>query len=380
MQLSIPPSRDKSGAAIIHCPGHGIWMIDFLKALASQLIVWHHFASYGPLIKTVRPYAPNIVDWLFVDARMAVQAFLVVGGFLAARSLAPHIDISMDECKVKRLASLLGRRYLRLCKPYCVALGLAIVCAAIARSLLFDPDTPAPPSLQQILFHALLIHDITRTEALTTGAWYVAADLQLYALLLVLLWLAEKLSIRFNAKLAATRSALILGVAALSLFWANRDPAMEVWAIYFFADYALGVMTIWSCAAGNRWLSFVCLLLYALAATIDFRERLLISLLVSVLMFFGKSSSFCPRTSFQVLIAWLSRISYWVFLIHYPIVMVVGVAIERLWPGAPLQAILGLFASWALTLLLAQTLYGIKPQVLLPALLIWLGKRFERIN
>lgn len=52
-----------------------VWIIDFIKALASQLIVWHHFVSYGPLIKTLRPYASGVVDWLFVDARMAVQAF-----------------------------------------------------------------------------------------------------------------------------------------------------------------------------------------------------------------------------------------------------------------------------------------------------------------
>lgn len=345
-------------SAIPHATAPGIWMIDFLKALASQLIVWHHFVSYGPLIRTLRPYAPSLVDWLFVDARMAVQAFLVIGGFLAARSLAPHIDAPMPVGGGRRLVTLVGRRYLRLGKPYFIALGLGILCAALARSVLVDADTPAAPGLQQVLFHLLLIHDITHTEALTTGAWYVAADLQLYALLLAMLWLAQQLATGLKVNLLAIRSGIVLGLAALSLFWANRNTAMEVWALYFFAAYALVIMTHWAASARSGVLPLAALLLlYVLALAVDFRERLLVSLCVAALLFWGERSAFCPSLPLRTLIAWLSRISYWVFLIHYPLVLLVGVLVERLWPAAPLPAALGLLAAWAVTLLMAQALH-----------------------
>ena len=353
----MPRSNDQFDKSIPHATAPGIWMIDFLKALASQLIVWHHFVSYGPLIRTLRPYVPNVVDWLFVDARMAVQVFLVVGGFLAARSLAPHIDAPIPDGG-RQLLTLVGRRYLRLGKPYFIALGLAIVCAALARSVLVDADTPAAPSLQQVLFHLLLIHDITHTEALTTGAWYVAADLQLYALLLAMLWLAQQLATGLKVSLLAIRSGLVLGLAALSLFWANRITAMEVWALYFFAAYALGIMTLWASSARSGVFPLAALLLlYVLALAVDFRERLLVSLCVAALLFWGERTAFCPSLPLRTLIAWLSRISYWVFLIHYPLVLVVGVLVERLWPGAPLPAALGLLAAWAVTLLMAQALH-----------------------
>ena len=39
-------------------PTATLWAVDLVKALAAQLIVWHHFVSYGPLVKTLRPYAP----------------------------------------------------------------------------------------------------------------------------------------------------------------------------------------------------------------------------------------------------------------------------------------------------------------------------------
>ncbi|MBK6632741.1 MAG: hypothetical protein IPG33_17865 [Betaproteobacteria bacterium] len=63
-----------------------LWHIDAIKAIASQLIVWHHLVAYGPMAETVYPHVEDLTDWLYSHARQAVQAFLVVGGYLAARS------------------------------------------------------------------------------------------------------------------------------------------------------------------------------------------------------------------------------------------------------------------------------------------------------
>ena len=63
--------------------------IDWGKAIASQLIVWHHLAHYGPLAPRVAAVWPDLMGWLDGRALYAVQAFLVMGGYLAARSLWP---------------------------------------------------------------------------------------------------------------------------------------------------------------------------------------------------------------------------------------------------------------------------------------------------
>ena len=63
--------------------------INGLKAGAAQLIVLHHLAFYGPMSDVAHPAMPDLLDWLYEYARMAVQIFLVIGGFLAAASLAP---------------------------------------------------------------------------------------------------------------------------------------------------------------------------------------------------------------------------------------------------------------------------------------------------
>ncbi|MDO8774665.1 MAG: acyltransferase, partial [Burkholderiaceae bacterium] len=59
--------------------------VDALKLLASQLIVLHHFATYGPLADALSEVAPALTHWFYDYARMAVQVFLVLGGYLAVR-------------------------------------------------------------------------------------------------------------------------------------------------------------------------------------------------------------------------------------------------------------------------------------------------------
>ena len=64
-------------------------LINLMKAGAAQLIVLHHLAFYGPMSDHVRPMWPSLIEWLSDTARIAVQVFLVIGGFLAAKSLWP---------------------------------------------------------------------------------------------------------------------------------------------------------------------------------------------------------------------------------------------------------------------------------------------------
>ena len=86
--------------------------LDLLKIAGSQLIVLHHFSAYGPLAEAVYPLAPTLMDWMFEYARMAVQIFLVLGGYLAAASMAPQgHGLHSDPW------SRIGRRFVRLVVP-----------------------------------------------------------------------------------------------------------------------------------------------------------------------------------------------------------------------------------------------------------------------
>ena len=64
--------------------------LDHIKAIACLTIVCHHLAFYGPMTDVLRPVLPALLQWLDVYGRMAVQVFLVLGGYLAAAALAPQ--------------------------------------------------------------------------------------------------------------------------------------------------------------------------------------------------------------------------------------------------------------------------------------------------
>ena len=96
-----------------------------LKVVAAQFIVWHHFSAYGPMADTMTLVWPHLMEWLYRYARLAVQVFLVVGGYLAAQSV-------MNKPIQQPLISI-AKRYLRLVPFYVLALLLISVAVAVSR-------------------------------------------------------------------------------------------------------------------------------------------------------------------------------------------------------------------------------------------------------
>ena len=45
-------------------PAQRLPLIDLLKVVASQLIVLHHLAFYGPMADHAAPLMPRVIDWL----------------------------------------------------------------------------------------------------------------------------------------------------------------------------------------------------------------------------------------------------------------------------------------------------------------------------
>lgn len=324
-------------------------LVDLGKALASQLIVWHHLALYGPMCEVAESLAPALRDWLVEQGRLAVQVFLVMGGFLAARSMLPH---PAAEPRATGVAAAIGRRFLRLAEPAWVALLAAMFAAWVARALIDHPTIPEAPTLLQVLAHLLMVQDVAGLEALSAGVWYVAIDLQLFALVALLCGLRR--GIARPARSALTALLLLAGVT-LSLLLFNREPDLDVWAIYFVGAYGLGMLAHWAVSARRPvsrigWLLAI-LTLTGLALWLDWRVRILLAgtsaLVLALLVPLDlRLPAWLARP-----VAALSHISYTVFLLHYPVLLLTGALIGRLWPDAPQVHALGLVLAWALSLL-----------------------------
>lgn len=319
--------------------GSRLAFIDALKALASQLIVLHHLAFYGPMSDYVQPLLPGLISWLSQHARIAVQVFLVVGGFLAAQALAR--DGRLVE---KPLLALIWRRYLKLVLPYLGALLLAIAGAAIARHLITHGSIPGAPTLPQLIAHVFLLQSILGFDGLSAGVWYVAIDFQLYTLLLLTLWLARRcLPDRPEAGVLFTAALIIV-----SLFHFNRDPEWDNWAIYFFGAYGLGAITYWSVRrnALSPWRILIVALVIA-ALLIDYRSRIAVALLVAITLGLARYTGGIESWPQSRFIAWLGQISYAVFLVHFPICLVINALFERFAPHTPIIQLAGMLIAWA---------------------------------
>lgn len=336
-------------------------LIDSLKAIAAQLIVLHHLAFYGPLSDAVYEQSPLLIDWLYDYARMAVQIFIVVGGFLAARSLTP-VGGSRPLLPIQQIV----RRYMRLVPPYVGALLIAIVAATIARTLMQDDSIPAAPSIVQFLSHLLLLNDLLDQDALTTGAWYVAIDIQLFVMLTACVWLTQYLIPRarvqqdspLESHQVAGRHALLLkiivGVFALgSLLYFNRSAEWDDWGIYFFGAYALGVLAYWAANARSaRWM-LVPLAFGIVALVVELRLRIAVATLTALTLCvahrYRHLVSHGASGASRRLIYNLGQSSYALFLVHFPVCLLVNAVVSSLAPGAYWPSLLGLIVAWGLS-------------------------------
>lgn len=318
--------------------------IDALKAIASQLIVLHHLAFYGPMSDFAEDLAPQLIAWLSQEARIAVQAFLVIGGFLAARGLAPHGRLTAEAP-----LAVLAKRYRKLVTPYLVALLLAIAGATLARLWMAHDSIPEPPDVRQFLAHTALLHNLLGYDALSAGVWYVAIDFQLFGLLLGILWLARGIGAGAGRAVSAPAIGLCLvsGLAAASLFHFNRDADWDNWGLYFFGSYALGALAYWASGRARRpfWLLLIALVVIAALLT-DFRSRIALALVVALALGIARRSALLDDWPQNRVLSWLGQISYSVFLAHFPICLIVNALFSRFAQDAPEIQAVGMLLAW----------------------------------
>lgn len=335
-------------------PANRSSLIDVLKGLACATIVWHHLAFYGPMSDAAMPLFPGVMAWLYEYGRMAVQVFLVLGGYLAAASLAPQGLARFDSASLQ-----ITRRFVRLVVPYAVALVLAVLAAALARPWLDHPSVPGEPSLPQLLANALLLQDIVGQDALSAGVWYVAIDFQLFALSTLLLAAVRELPGLAPGQRAWLGRGLVVAATAASLLVFNRLPGLDMWAIYFFGSYGLGMMAFWAVRAerAEPWVAGMALL-GGLALALDFRLRILVALVSALgLVWALRGQLALPASNGVVRLQRLGQMSYSVFLVHFPVCLLVNALVHQWWPDAMETNALGMLLAFTLSLAAGRLLY-----------------------
>jgi hypothetical protein len=142
----------------------------------------------------------------------------------------------------------------------------------------------------------------------------VAIDFQLYALLMVL---CHALHTDTNKRLSITVA--LLCVASMWQF--NRVDELDMWAIYFFAAYGLGVLAAWAKrSAFEAQVFWITALLAVGALWFEYRTRLSLALLTAVWLVI-KPKGMVHWTPMKRMVHRLSNSAYVLFLTHFGVIV-----------------------------------------------------------
>ena len=282
--------------------------VDIFKVIAAQLIVWHHLCAYGPMAQTMRTAWPVLIEGIYDHARIAVQVFLVVSGFLAAQSVGGRT--------LSHPLTSIFKRYVRLVPIYLLVLMLISLVVALARPVIDGDWLPDAPTLGQVGAHVLLLSALLDYPALSSGVWYVAIDFQLYVLLVLM---------TFALRSTRALSWCVAALCAASMLWLNRIPALDNWALYFFGAYGLGALAAWAKRSrADAALFWGLAALAVLALWLEYRSRLSLALATAVWLVIRPKGS--PHwTPTKRVVHRMANSAYAQFLTHFGLIVVFSV-------------------------------------------------------
>jgi peptidoglycan/LPS O-acetylase OafA/YrhL len=344
----------------------GRWfLLDVIKAIGCVLIVWHHLAVYSPMFDRAMWLAPDPLAALYNHGQLAVQAFLVVAGFLSAAQLLRFVPENAQGLPTGfSVPRLLAKRYLRLAIPLMAALTLTVCVTALVRPWYPHDSLSDAPRVWTLVVHALMLQDLIGVPALSAGIWYVAIDLQLFTIALGCVWLAGLIQLRqprFN--LRGVTVLLWLVLSALSLNWWNRQENLDVQGLYFFGSYGLGMLAYrvrLSRITAKGWAIIFVLGLFAL--WLEPRMRLGLAWGMALLLAAWPSTgssvvAASSRTRWQRGISSLAQTSYSVFLVHFAVSLLVSAAWFHADWQDPWANLAGMCLSFVLSLFAGTMLY-----------------------
>lgn len=323
-------------------------LFDNLKGLACLFIMAHHLAVYGPMSDVAYALIPQSTDWFYEYGRMAVSVFLALGGFLTG------LRISTANAFVKKsVTEFIWHKYKRLIIPYLAAIGLAILCSWLASQWMTHESISGSPTVLQLISHALLLQNLLGYDSLSAGLWYVAIDFQLFVVSVLIVFLVERIapaSWSYN-KTQAIEVFFLALLSITSLFVFNLRSHLDNTFLYFYGTYGLGVLAAFAC--NSRHTSFALFLIgdiTILALMMDFRERILIAFIIALLLATATRNQWQNSKIWQNPMAYLGSISYSVFLVHFPVSLLVNSALARFYPDHMVFNLVGMLASMALSI------------------------------
>lgn len=342
--------------------------IDALRGIAAFSVACYHIYRYGPLPELAVDYIPTFLQVWFDHGWIGVQVFFVISGFVIAYS------VRNARVTPAYVANYALRRSIRLDPPYWSTIAVVLLVHwvfALKFGFTSPMDVPdqmaAPLSWKLVAAHVLYVQNILdweplrkflgvteRYENLSAGFWTLCIEVQFYLLYVVGLGVAQHIARRLSRHAPAQSTphrestlvllALFAPLAVLSLFLWNLDSTTDMWIIHFFCMFFLGCAAWW--ALDGRipaWAFWLYVGLLVVRLSLDAREaygeelvgggtvaeglrvaagstiELKVALVAGIAVYLLGRAGWLETALNYRWLQYLGRISYSLYLIHFPI-------------------------------------------------------------
>ena len=297
-------------------------VLDGWRGICALLVALHHFALAGPIYGLA----------LIRNANLFVDFFFVLSGFVITHAYGQRIGTASTAASF--ILKRLGRVW-----PVHLAMLLLLICLEAARASLGGAGLDRPPftgvdSWTTILPNALLLHAFNTLGGLSWNvpSWSISVEMGAYAVFAAglmafrsrLPWFAAfvvavsvtMLANMPNRYVDATQDfglfrgliGFFLGHLVYQLRARQVGPAFAVLPRATELEWAITVLVfLFVCAAGEGWLPLLAPFLFAAAVYLFSFESGALSRALTL-----------PASTF------LGKVSYSIYMVHYPIVLIVG--------------------------------------------------------
>lgn len=300
-------------------------MIDGLRGVAAIGVVIHHIIWFTPWDAFGSEAATEWVYRIGYWGKCGVPIFFVISGFVIAHSLRKAVVTPGF------VGKFFLRRSIRLDPPYWFAIAAVIfVNFACVQWWSIEPPT-ALPSLGQLIAHAFYLQNILGYENISVGFWTLCIEIQFYMLFVVMLAAAQYVSYRYasfaqfdmSSPNRASSSALIAVFAPVmfaSLFTFTYFEQLDDWFLRYYCLFCLGAC-LSACRNGMlpKAIAWIALTLFAIRIGIEFQRGVFCGLAIGLLIMLAEYRNALNSWLMSRTWQYLGKISYSLYLIHYPI-------------------------------------------------------------
>ena len=300
--------------------------IDGLRGVAALAVMIHHIIWFTPWDFFGSDLATEWVYRIGYWGKCGVPVFFVISGFVIAHSLRKAAVTP------KFVGTFFLRRSMRLDPPYwcTIAVMIAISYACMAWTSI-EPPT-ALPKFGQLVAHAFYLQNLLGYENVSVGFWTLCIEIQFYMMFVVMLGLAQFLSQRSerfcqvdiaspNSASTSSLIAVFAPVMLASLFTFTYLEQLDNWFLRYYCLFCLGAcLSASRCGMIPKWIAWIAIGLFAIRVGIEYQRSVFSGLVVGGLILFADARGGLSTWLMSRMWQYLGKISYSLYLIHYPVV------------------------------------------------------------